>query len=131
MKKDIEIPEVKDVHVAAVRERNEEYYTTDWNAYIINNRDVPLETVLIVSKGYDDKDSTAVMRHSLNKLPPKSFAKIEFLEEEVLRLNNEFAVTYFADGKMYEKKFLFKPNTVKEEALKPVPVMQKKGVLAE
>lgn len=131
MKKDIEIPEVKDVHVVAVRERNEEFRTTDWNAYIINNREVPLETVLIVSKGYDEKDSTAVMRHSLNTLPPKSFAKIEFLEDQVLRLTNEFAVTFFADEKMYEKKYIFRPESIKEDALEPVPVMQKKGVPAE
>ena len=53
MKKDIEIPEVNDVYVAVVNEYNKIYKTYDWNAYIINDKDVALEMVLIVSRGYD------------------------------------------------------------------------------
>ena len=51
MKKDITIPEVKDVYVAVVQEQHLEYKTLDWNAYIINNSDKDLDTVLIVSQG--------------------------------------------------------------------------------
>ena len=51
MKKDIQIPEVKDVFIAVVQEEHLEYKTRDWNAYIINNGDVDLDTVLIVSQG--------------------------------------------------------------------------------
>jgi len=54
LKKDITIPEVKDVHVAVVQEEHLEYKTQDWNAYIINNSDKDLDTVLIVTKGYSD-----------------------------------------------------------------------------
>jgi len=55
MKKDIQIPEVKDVFVAVVQEQHPEYKTDDWNAYIINNKDIDLDTVLIVSKGYSTR----------------------------------------------------------------------------
>ena len=41
MRKDIVIPEVKDVHVAVVREFNEVYNTNDWVAYLINNKELP------------------------------------------------------------------------------------------
>lgn len=131
MKKDIEIPEVSNVYLAAVREQHEEYRTMDWNAYIINDLNAPLEMVLLVSRGFDDKRSTSTMRHSIKVLPAKSFAKIEFLQEEVLKLNNEFSVTWFADGKMYEKKFFFGKGTVQEDNLEAIPVIGKKGVLAE
>ena len=50
MRKDITIPEVKEVYIAAVLEFNKKFNTTDWNAYIINNNKVPLETVIIVSQ---------------------------------------------------------------------------------
>jgi hypothetical protein len=50
MKKDIKIPEVKDVFIAVVQEEHPEYRSLDWNAYIINNSDENLDTVLIVSK---------------------------------------------------------------------------------
>lgn len=129
MKKDIEIPEVKGVFVAAVREKNEEFQSVDWNAYLINDRETPLETVLIVTKGYDEKDVTSTMRHSIKVLPPRSFAKVEFLQDEVLKLNNEFSVSFFSEGKMYHKKYVFRKNTINEKALQEIPVMTKKGVL--
>ena len=81
MRKDIDIPVVKDVYIAAVLEFNQDFNTNDWNAYIINDGTRPLESVLIVSQGFDDKDLTAPMRHSLALLPAKAYAKIEFLED--------------------------------------------------
>ena len=86
---------------------------------------------LIVSKGYDDKKQTSVIRHKLEKLPSKSFAKIEFLQEEVLKLNNQFQVTYFSGAKMFEKKYLFRKNSINEKALRDIPIIPNKGVLAE
>ena len=77
MRKDIDIPEVTDVYVAAVKEFNETHRTDDWNAYIVNDADQPLELVLIVSNGYNEKKKTSQMRHKLQVLPAKSFAKIE------------------------------------------------------
>ena len=131
MKKDIEIPEVKDVFIAVVREENKEFRTQDWNAYIINDRNTPIDTVLIVTRGYDDKDATATMRHTIQELPPQSFAKVEFLQDEVLKLINEFSVSFFAEGKMFHKKYIFRKNSINKNALRELPVMQQKGVLAE
>lgn len=131
MKKDIEVPEVKGVYVAAVREENKEFRSMDWNAYIINELGEPLEMVLIVTKGFDQIRSTSKMRHSIKILPAKSFAKIEFLQDEVLALNNEFSVTYFAEGKMYEKTYTFRKHTIKERKAVKLPVMENKGILAE
>lgn len=129
MKRDIEIPEVEGVYVAAVREKNEEFQSMDWNAYLINDKESSIDTVLIVSRGYDDKDATSTMRHTIKELPPKSFAKIEFLQDDVLKLNNEFSVSFFFDGKMYHKKYVFRKNTINEKALQEIPVITKKGVL--
>ena len=131
MRKDINIPEVTDVYVAAVKEFNETHRTDDWNAYIVNDADQPLELVLIVSNGYNEKKTTSQMRHKLQVLPAKSFAKIEFIEDSVLELTNEFAVTYFLDGKMFEKKFIFPAGSIKDKNKGPVPSMLKEGVLAD
>lgn len=103
MKKDISIPEVADVYVAAVQEYNEDFRTDDWNVYLINDSNQELEMVLIVSKGFDKKTETSVMRHKMQLLPAKSFAKIEFLQEDVLKLNNEFRVSYFQNSQMFDK----------------------------
>ncbi|TVZ26219.1 hypothetical protein JM83_1173 [Gillisia sp. Hel_I_86] len=130
MKKDIEIPEVKDVYVAAVHEQHPEYKTMDWNVYIINDKKLPLEMVLIVASGSNEKKITPAMRHSIKMLPAKYFAKIEFLQEKLLQLDNKFAITFFAEGKMYERTFTLAKNTVKEAALGEIPIMNLKGILA-
>ena len=131
MKKDIQIPEVKDVHVAVVQEAHPEYKTQDWNAYIINNSDVDLETVLIVSQGYTDKKITPPMRHTITLLPARSYAKIEYLQEKVLELNNSFKITFFEGNKMYDKSYLFRKNTINKKALQALPLMQLHGVLVK
>jgi len=131
MKKDINIPEVKDVHVAVVQEEHIEYKTLDWNAYIINNSDKDLETVLIVSQGKSETKITPPMRHTIAKLPARSYAKIEFMQEKVLELNNSFKVTFFEGNKMFDKTYLFRKNTINEKALQTVPLMQLKGVLVK
>lgn len=130
MRKDIEIPKVKDVYVAAVHEFNEKYRTTDWNAYIINDGKEPLEMVLIIVQGYDDKDVTTHMRHRIDLLPAKGYAKIEFMEDSVLKLNNFFSVTYFLNNKMYEKRWEFPANSIVDDNAVVLPVMRKDGVLA-
>lgn len=131
MKKDIEIPEVEDIYVAVVLEENKDFRTHDWNAYLINNRQNTIDTVLIVTRGYDELDATSTMRHSLAELPPQSYAKIEFLEDSVLKLNNEFSISFFAEGKMLHKNFIFRKDTINEKAVQEIPVMKQRGVLAE
>ncbi len=131
MQKDISIPEVHNVHVAAVLEENKDFRSRDWNVYLINEGDFALETVLIVSKGYDGKDVTSTMRHSIKVLPARSFAKVEFMQDEVLKLTNEFSVSFFAEGKMFHKNFLFEKKSIKESRLEEIPVMPQKGIPAK
>lgn len=131
MKKDIEIPVVKDVHIAIIREWNEEFLNKDWNAYIINDRDTAIEMTMVVSKGYDDDRKTSIMRHGIGVVEPKSFKKIEVVQEDVLALNNEFYVTYYTDNKLYEKRFMFEKNTVNENNLVTIPLIEKDGIFAK
>lgn len=131
MKKDIQIPKVEQVYVAVVHEYNEIYNTQDWNAYIINDKDVELDMLLIVSKGYSQDQETSTMRHKLEKLPPKSYAKIELLQDDVLALNNEFKVTFFEGNQLFDKTYLFTKNSINEKALQTIPLINKKGVLAK
>ena len=131
MKKDIEIPISTEVYIAIIREWNEKFLSKDWNAYIINNRETAIEMVLVVSKGFDGDKKTSTMRHGIGLVAAKSFEKIELILEEVLALNNEFFVTYYADDKLYEKRFLFEKNSVNENKLHLIPLLEKEGILAK
>lgn len=131
MRKDIEIPVSKDIYIAIVREWNEEFLDKEWNAYIINDRPSAIEMTIVVSKGYDGDRKTSTMRHAVDVVPAKSFKKIEVVQEDVLSLHNEFYVTYFADQKLFEKKFLFEKNTVNIQNMDTLPLLEKEGILAK
>ena len=129
MKKDIHISEVKDVYIAVVLEYNKAYKVFDWNAYIINNKSVCLDMVIIVTKGSSRNKITTTFRKKIDALPAKSFAKIEMIQEAVLSMNNVFNVSFFEDNKIYEKRFEFQKNTINESLLEKIPLMNLRGVL--
>lgn len=129
MKKDNLIPKVKGISLAVVHEYNNTYNSYDWNAYIINERSIDLEMVIIVTKGYSETKKTATFRKKIDVLPAKSFAKIEMLLEDVLSINNRFNVSFFEGNTLYEKSFEFKKNTINEKALQQIPLINLKGIL--
>lgn len=131
MKKDIQIPEVKDVYVAVVKEFSNNHNTEDWYAYIINDKEVDLEMVIIVSNGYNDKKITATFRKRIDVLPKKSYAKIELLQEDLFALNNQFKVSFFEGNSMFDKTYTFRKNTINENAFQAIPLMNMRGILVK
>ena len=129
MKEDIQIPKVTNVFMAVVKEYNPTFRTDDWNVYIINNKSIDLELVLIVSSGFDDKDNTSTMRHKIKLMPANSYAKVELIQPELFKLNNEFKVSFFANNKLFEKTFVFEKGTIKDGALRLISQLNKKGIL--
>ncbi len=129
MKKDIQIPEVTDLFMAVVKEHNDAFRTDDWNVYIINNKSVDLEMVLIVSNGFDTVDRTSTMRHKIERLPANSYAKVELIQQELFKLHNEFKVSFFTKNQLLDKTFIFKQNTINDVSLKMIPQLNKKGIL--
>ena len=131
MKKDIQIPKVEGVYIAVVNEYNDIYKTQDWNAYIINDKAVDIDMVIIVTSGYSETKTTSVFRKKLDKLPKKSYAKIELMQEDLFALNNTFKVSFFEGNMMFDKTYLFRKNTINLKALQPLPLMEAKGVLVK
>jgi hypothetical protein len=130
MKKDIQIPEVKNVHLAVVFEYNDIYKTDDWNVYVINNKNTDLEMMVIVSQGFSETKTTSVLRKKITLLPANSFAKIELIQPDLFKLNNRFQVSFFEENTLYEKTFVFKQNSIKEGVLRMIPEIKKRGILA-
>lgn len=130
MKKDIQIPEVSGVEIAVVYEYNALYKTDDWNIYIINNKNVDLEMIVIVSQGFSETKTTSLLRKKLDTLPANSFAKVEFIQPELFVLNNRFQVSFFENNQLKDKTFLFEKNTIKEGGLRMISEIKKRGILA-
>jgi len=131
LKKDIQIPEVSGVDIAIVFEYDPLYKTDDWNVYIINQKEIDLEMVVIVLKGFNDNNITSVLRKKIDRLAANSYAKVEFIQPELFQLNNQYQVTFFWENTLFEKTFLFPKNTIKEGALRMLPLLNKRGILSK
>lgn len=133
MKKDIDQPKVENVAVAVVKEKNEEGEYI-WNVYLINQRKETLQNVLISSKGYvtdlkGNETKTSVLRHAIGNVEANEYAKIEPIIEDVFALNNEYWLSFFIDDKMYDKKYIFLAETIKEDNFITIPIINKQGVM--
>jgi hypothetical protein len=133
MRKDIIIPEVENVFIAAVQEWSDDFMEKVWYAYLVNDSDYLIESVMVVSKAFGTLDGemkkTSLLRHAFVEIPAVSVAKIEMVEKSVLQLNNEFMLTFFIGNKLYDKKFIFKANSINENEVEEVPILFVDGVI--
>ncbi len=133
MKKDIIIPEVENVFMAVVQEWSDEFMEKVWYAYLVNDSDFQLDGVMVVSKAFGTIDGemkkTSLLRHAFAEIPEVSVAKIELIEKSVLALNNEFMLTFFIGNTLYDKKFIFKANSINEANQEEVPILFVDGVI--
>jgi hypothetical protein len=132
MLKDIPELKVEDVAFAVVRKAGEDQ-EEGWYVYLINMQDQPIEGVLVTSNGYgkiDDYDrKSSTLRHFLDVLPAKSYALIEPIVEDVFMLSNEYWLSFYKNGSIYDKRFIFLPGTISEENFANIPLMKTRGVL--
>lgn len=132
MLKDIPELKVEDIALAVVPEVNKAG-SREWNVYLLNLKAEAIQGVLVSSKGYGYKDGeqvkTSTLRHFLDEIPARSYVKIELIIENVFGLNNEYWVSFYLNKKMYDKKYLFLPDTIKEDFFTHIPLLNKKGVM--
>ena len=104
-----------------------------WYAYLINDSDFHIESVMIVSKAFGTIDGemkkTSLLRHAFIEVPAVSVVKIEMMEKSVLVLNNEFMVTFFIGDTLYDRKFIFKANSITPDYVEEVPILFVDGVI--
>ena len=133
MKVDIIIPEVENVFLAVVQEWSDDFMEKVWYAYLVNDSDFLIDSVMVVSTAFGTIDGemkkTSLLRHADMEVPAVSVVKIEMIEKSVLVLNNEFMLTFFMDNKLYDKKFIFKANSINEIDVEEVPILFVDGVI--
>lgn len=127
VKKDIDFKPVKKVHVVIARKEE------GWEVYLLNRSDEKLENVMVTSKGYGEtkteNQQTSVLRHMIPFVDPQSYALIEPIDESVFHLNNEYWVSYFINAQVYDKKFIFVPDSIIEEHLIFIEELEIRGIL--
>ena len=132
MLKDIPQLVVENIAVAIVHEPNEEGILV-WNAYLVNLYDQKINNVLVSSKGYgtfEGRDvKTSVLRHLIGNVEAKDYAKIEPIMDNLFGLSNEFWVSFYLGKHIYDKKYIFLPETISESNFTLIPVLNKRGVM--
>jgi hypothetical protein len=97
-----------------------------WYAYLVNDSDFLMESVMVVSKAFGTIDGemkkTSLLRHAFVEVPAVSVVKIEMLEKKCLVLNNEFMVTFSLEINYTIKKFIFKADSINLASVEEVPI---------
>ncbi len=132
MKKDIQLPEVTDIAVAVVQETNE-HGEENWYAYFLNLKNTTVTNVLVSSRGYgiidNEEIKTSTLRHFLEDVPPMSAVKIELIMENVFGLSNEYWVSFYIGKTIYDKKYIFLPESIIKDNFTQIPILEKQGVM--
>ena len=132
MKKDLPENIVQDMAMAVVL-MSETPEVKNWTVYLVNLKNVQIDNVLISSKGYGEKDGrivkTSVLRHFLGDIPANSFKGVEAIDTEVFGLTNEYWLSYYINGTIYDKKFIFLPESIVDENLIKIPLVNRPGVM--
>ncbi|GAB2558090.1 hypothetical protein [Spirosoma areae] len=134
MKKDINFLPVEGVQIVIARK---ESLTGgyDWQVFLINQNDVPIKTVFVTSKGYgqkaEEEQKTSTLRHFFVEVKPGAYEVVESILPDVFHLNNEYWVSYYINDQVFDKKFIFVPDSIVEENLVPVLALGLEGILHE
>jgi len=132
MKKDIEIPEVKNVTIAVARKKDI-LNQDEWEVYLINKNQFPIENTLVASNGYGEKEGeqqrTSTLRHFLETVPAVGTALVEPIDSRLFHLNNEYWVSYYVGSQIYDRRFVFVPDSICVENLTFIKELNMEGIL--
>jgi hypothetical protein len=132
MKAHIDFEPVAGVAIAIAKELNEVDQEI-WNVFLINNNDFFLDNVLVASKGYGTHNGeqvrTSVLRHMFEQVAPKSAVKVEPIDPAIFHITNEYWVSYYIGNKIYDKKYVFVPESIIPENLVEIGILNAKGIL--
>jgi len=132
MKKDIPQNIVEGVAIAVVLEQ-EQIESRSWKVYVLNLKDVEIQNVLISSKGYGtiegESVKTTVFRHFIGNLGPGKSAAVELIDEKLFAINNEFWLSFYINGEIFDKKYIFLTESVTESNFIRIPIINKPGVM--
>lgn len=132
MKKDIERPKVENVSMAIVQQVDPEGDLA-WYVMVINEKNEAIKNVLVSSCGYGILNGknvkTSELRHFVGDMEANSFQKVERIMENVFLLTNQYWLSFYAGDKIYDKKYIFVPDSIQEDNFTDIPLMGMRGVL--
>jgi hypothetical protein len=131
MKADIPQPAVSGVFLALVIEPD--FPDTPYTAYLINENKKDLTNAMVVSKGYGEVHGeqlqTSTLRHFYECIDAQNVQRIEPISVEALELTNEYWISYFIEGQVFDKKFVVLPGSTELGMEREIPFLGRPGIL--
>ena len=129
MKKDIPIIQVSQVGIAIIPETDSEL----WEVYLINLKDRMLRDIIVNSRGYGEVDGkkieTPTMRYYFEYLGKENAMKIELIQDDLLKVANEYWISFKIDDYLYDKKLVFVQGSISTDYFSNIPIVEKRGVI--
>ena len=136
MKQDIPFNPVEGVAVAVVSDAasavNQEQ--PGWQVYLLNHNAYPLHNVIVSANGYGtqgdgEKVRTSTLRYAYEAVPPRTAVPIEPIDPALFHLNNQYWVSYYRDEQIFDKKFIFVPDSIVPDNFIHIVLLDQPGIL--
>ena len=139
MKQDIDFTPVEGVSIAIVPDDASAAVgvagQAAWQVFLLNANDFALANVLISSEGYGQQPTgedvrTSTLRYHFERVAPHSAVPLELIDPAVFHLTNQYWVSYYHGAQIFDKKFVFVPDSLVPENLHPLALLDgRAGVL--
>jgi hypothetical protein len=138
MKQDIPFEPVVGVSIAIVPDTDApagEGSQPTWQVFLLNSNDFALENVIIAADGYGTQPDgeavrTSTLRYHFPEIGPHSATPIELIDPAVFHLTNQYWVSYYRDRQIFDRKFLFVPDSIVPDNLSRLELLDgRAGVL--
>jgi len=136
VKQDIPFDLVEGVSVAVLPA--EETLTPEgqpiWQVYLLNLNDFPLQNVIVNANGYGQQEDgekvrTSTLRYLFEEVSPRSAVPVEPIDSALFHLNNQYWVSYYRGTQIFDKKFIFVPDSIVAANFTHIALLNRMGVL--
>lgn len=136
MKQDISFDPVEGVSIAIVPD--ELALSPDgqpiWQVYLLNHNAFPLQNVIVNANGYGTQPDgetvrTSTLRYLFEEVAPRTAVPVEPVEASLFHLNNQYWVSYYIGNQIFDKKYIFVPDSIVLENFIHISLLNRDGVL--
>lgn len=136
MKQDISFDPVEGVSVAIVPDNPSlvSKGQSIWQVYLVNHNAFPLRNVIVNANGYGQQEDgekvrTSTLRYLFEEVPPRTAVPVEPIDSALFHLNNQYWVSYYRGLQIFDKKFIFVPDSIVPDNFTHIAILDRVGVL--
>ena len=136
MKQDIPFDPVEGVSVAVIPD--DTALTPEgqaiWQVYLLHHNAFPLQNVIVNANGYGLQDDgeqvrTSTLRYVFEEVPPHTAVPVEPIDSALFHLNNQYWVSDYHGPQIFDKKFIFVPDSIVANNFTHIALLDRLGIL--